>query len=174
MSWTTRLRTATGEVHVTLSPEGEGFDATVEGATHRVVRIGAGARGVASGGVTVEELALEVDGRPCRALVARRRDRVLVALDGHVYEFETGEETRAAGAGAGRGSGAVTAPMPGKIIAVLVAVGDTVEAGQAVVVLEAMKMETTLTSEIAGRVTGVHVEAGGMVDGGALLLEIAG
>ncbi len=174
MSVTTRFRTATGELHVTLTPDGEAFNAMVGDATHRVARIGAGARGTPTGGTTVEELALEVDGRPCRALVARRRDRVLVALEGHVYEFETGEEARAAGGAAGRGSGAVTAPMPGKIVAVLVAVGDTVAAGQPVVVLEAMKMETTLTAEIAGRVTGVHAEAGRMVDGGALLVEIAG
>ncbi len=124
-----------------------------------------------AGGATVEELALEVDGRPHRALVARIRDRVLVAVAGRVWTFESGEEAR--GAHAAAGSGAVTAPMPGKVVAVLVAEGDVVEVGQALVVLEAMKMESTLAAEVAGRVTAVRATAGASVAAGDLLVEIA-
>ena len=69
--------------------------------------------------------------------------------------------------------GHLTAPMSGTIVAVPVNVGDRVERGAPLVVLEAMKMETTLTAEIAGMVQAVHAEAGGMVDGGAVLVEIA-
>jgi acetyl/propionyl-CoA carboxylase alpha subunit len=168
----TRLRVGTRAVAVSLDSTDDGFRATVDGVARRVAVLGAGARAAASGGATVEDLALEVDGQVCRALVARRPDRVLVAIRGRVYAFDVGDE----GAGAhhgGAGSGAVTAPMPGKVIAVLVGVGDEVAAGAPVVVLEAMKMETTLAAEVAGRVTAVAAVPGATVDAGALLVEIA-
>jgi biotin carboxyl carrier protein len=165
-----RLRVGTRTVAVTLVPEGDGFAATVDGAAHRVTCLGAGPATGAAGGATVEELALEIDGTPCRAVVARTRDRVLVAVAGRTHVFETGEA--AGGAHAAAGSGVVTAPMPGKILAVLVAPGDTVTAGQALVVLEAMKMESTLAAEVAGRVRAVPVAAGAVVAAGDLLVEI--
>jgi len=55
---------------------------------------------------------------------------------------------------------------------VLVAEGDVVEVGQALVVLEAMKMESTLAAEVAGRVTSVRAVAGATVAGGDVLVEI--
>ena len=171
MSTETRLRRAGRERRVTLAPEGDGFAATVDGAAHRLVCVPTGPAALASGGATVEELALEIDGRPMRALVARHADRVLVAMDGVTYTFETGEDTRAGGVGAA-GSGTVIAPMPGKVVAVLVAPGDVVEAGQALVVLEAMKMETTLAAEVAGTVAAVEATVGGMVEAGAVLTII--
>ena len=157
---------------MTLTPGGETIAATLDGAAHRLTCLAAGAPALAAGGTTVEELAVEIDGRPVRALVARRRDRVLVALDGVTYAFETGDDTRAGGPGAG-GSGTVTTPMPGKVVAVLVATGDVVQAGQPLVVLEAMKMETTLAAEVAGSVTAVHAVVGAMVDAGATVVVIA-
>ena len=166
----TRLRLGPRTLAVVLVPEGDGWGATVDGAAHRVTRLAAGPRTTAAGGATVEELAFEVDGRPHRALVARTRDRVLVAVAGRVWTFESGEEAR--GAHGAAGSGAVTAPMPGKVVAVLVAEGDAVEVGQALVVLEAMKMESTLAAEVAGRVTSVPAVAGASVAAGDLLVEI--
>lgn len=171
MSVETRLRRAGRERRVTLVPEGGGFAATVDGAAHRLVCLAAGPPTLAAGGATVEELALEIDGRPVRALVARRAGRVLVALDGAVWTFETGDDARAGDVGAA-GSGTVTAPMPGKVVAVLVKPGDEVEAGQALVVLEAMKMETTLAAEVAGTVRDVQATPGGMVDAGAVVVVI--
>ena len=167
----TRLRLGTRTLAVGLVPEGDGWAATVDGAAHRVTRLTPGPRTTAAGGAAVEELALEVDGRPHRALVARSRDRVLVAIAGRVWAFESGEEAR--GAHGAAGSGEVTAPMPGKVIAVLVAEGDQVEAGQPLVVLEAMKMESTLVAEVAGRVRSVRAVAGATVAAGDLLVEIA-
>ena len=74
----------------------------------------------------------------------------------------------------GAGSGLVTAPMPGKVVAVLVAVGRRASRPDSrSSLVEAMKMETTLAAEIAGTVQAVHADAGGMVDGGAVLVEIA-
>ena len=64
------------------------------------------------------------------------------------------------GAAAAAGSGTVTVPMQGTIVKVLVEVGDAVEAGQAVCVLEAMKMENNIAADKAGTVTEVKVEPG--------------
>ena len=70
------------------------------------------------------------------------------------------------------GPSRLTAPIPGKVVAVKVAPGDEVTPGQPLVVLEAMKMENELASEQAGRVASVHVVAGDTVEGGALLVEL--
>jgi len=70
------------------------------------------------------------------------------------------------------GPSRLEAPIPGKVVKVHVKVGDEVEAGQAIVVLEAMKMENELTAEQAGKVTAIHVEPGQTVDTGAPLAEL--
>jgi acetyl-CoA/propionyl-CoA carboxylase, biotin carboxylase, biotin carboxyl carrier protein len=67
---------------------------------------------------------------------------------------------------------AVTAPMPGTVIKVLVAAGERVSARQALVVLEAMKMETPLVSPYDATVRAVHVAEGDRVAGGTLLVEL--
>jgi biotin carboxyl carrier protein len=165
-----RLRLGDRPVTVQLSRQGDDYDAKVGDASHRVACVH-GPMSAGAGGATVEELALDVDGQPFRAVVARTRDRVLVALGGRVFAFETGEETRAAGGGGAR-SGRVEAPMPGKVVSVLVAPGATVDVGQPVVVIEAMKMETTLTAEVAGTVAAVPAQPGAVVGAGELLVEI--
>ena len=75
------------------------------------------------------------------------------------------------GKGAG-GSGDVTVPMQGTIVKVLVAVGDAVEVGQAVCVLEAMKMENNINAERSGTVKEVRVEPGQTVGGGDVVAVI--
>ena len=75
-------------------------------------------------------------------------------------------------AGGAAGSGNVTVPMQGTIVKVLVEVGDTVEAGQAVVVLEAMKMENQITAERAGTVKEIKVAPGDTVGGGDVVAVI--
>ena len=67
---------------------------------------------------------------------------------------------------------AVAAPMQGTIVKVAVAEGQTVAAGDLVVVLEAMKMEQPLTAHKAGTVTGLTAEVGATVPSGTVLLEI--
>ncbi|MGE0795999.1 MAG: acetyl-CoA carboxylase biotin carboxylase subunit [Acidimicrobiia bacterium] len=79
----------------------------------------------------------------------------------------------AAGGLAGGGSGSVAVPMQGTIVKVLVAVGDKVEAGQAVCVLEAMKMENHINAETSGEVTEVRVEPGQSVGAGDVVVVIA-
>jgi pyruvate carboxylase subunit B len=70
--------------------------------------------------------------------------------------------------------GDVSTSMPGNIVDVLVKVGDTVKAGQAVLISEAMKMETEVQAPIAGTVTAVHVAKGDRVNPGDVLVEIDG
>ncbi|HZM30061.1 MAG TPA: acetyl-CoA carboxylase biotin carboxylase subunit [Acidimicrobiales bacterium] len=80
---------------------------------------------------------------------------------------------RSAGASAAAaGSGSVTVPMQGTIVKVLVSVGDTVDEGQTVCVLEAMKMENNIAADKAGTVTEVKVEAGQSVGSGDVVVVI--
>ncbi|MDR0275191.1 MAG: biotin/lipoyl-binding protein [Burkholderiaceae bacterium] len=69
-------------------------------------------------------------------------------------------------------SGAITAPLTGRIVEVAVRQGETVQAGQRLVVLEAMKMEHLLAAPVAGTVAEVCVSSGGQAAKGALLLRI--
>ena len=73
--------------------------------------------------------------------------------------------------GAARGE-SIRAPLAGKVVKVLVAGGDTVAPGAAVIVLEAMKMENELVSERGGTVSAVSKQAGQAVDTGDLLVEL--
>jgi pyruvate carboxylase subunit B len=70
--------------------------------------------------------------------------------------------------------GDVTTHMPGNIVAVLVKEGDRVEAGQPILVTEAMKMEAEVQAPIGGRVGGVFVAKGDRVTPGDVLVEILG
>jgi acetyl-CoA/propionyl-CoA carboxylase biotin carboxyl carrier protein len=75
--------------------------------------------------------------------------------------------------GGGAGAGQVIAPMQGTIVKVLVAVGDAVDVGTPVVVLEAMKMENQITAEKAGTVSEVRCEPGQAVGSGDVVLVIS-
>ena len=99
-------------------------------------------------------------------------------LDGTWYEAEVRDERdllldrlgfdRASDAGKGR----LNAPMPGKILELMVGEGDQVELGTPVAILEAMKMENELKAPAAGVVTAVAVTTGDSVEKNALILEI--
>jgi acetyl-CoA/propionyl-CoA carboxylase biotin carboxyl carrier protein len=78
----------------------------------------------------------------------------------------------AAGGGAGGGSGKIAVPMQGTIVKVLVEVGQTVEAGQSVVVLEAMKMENQIEADKSGTVKAVNVKPGDTVGAGDVVVVI--
>ena len=76
------------------------------------------------------------------------------------------------GSSGGSGSGQVTVPMQGTIVKVLVEVGDTVEAGDPICVLEAMKMENSIAAEKAGTVTEVRISVGDSVGGGDVVAVV--
>lgn len=77
-----------------------------------------------------------------------------------------------AGAGASASDGAITSPMPGKVIGLFIAEGDTVKEGQKIVTLEAMKMEHSLNAPFDGVIESVSVSAGAQVNEGDLLVSI--
>ena len=79
---------------------------------------------------------------------------------------------KAAASSGGGGDGTINAPMQGTIVKVLVNVGDVVEAGQALLVLEAMKMENQISSESGGTVAEVRVASGASVSTGDVLVII--
>jgi biotin carboxyl carrier protein len=110
--------------------------------------------------------------RDLAATVVRDRDDVWITIGGEIYRCTLAAEERdTAGAGTRR-SPRVTAPMPGKVLEVLVREGQKVAAGDALVVLEAMKMETVAGADAAGTVTRVHVVVGTMVEPGQILVEL--
>jgi acetyl/propionyl-CoA carboxylase alpha subunit len=119
------------------------------------------------------DVALLINGHAVRVLAVPDGLGVAVCVGGFVHRF-----TRAtAGAEAvprrrAPGSGLVIAPMPGKVLDVLVQVGRYVHIGDPLAVVEAMKMEHTLEAEIEGVVTATHVAPGAMVDAAQVLLEI--
>ena len=79
---------------------------------------------------------------------------------------------QAGGAKGGRRRQTVKAYMPGRVVALLVAEGDEVAAGQGILVLEAMKMENEIRAEHDGTVTKIHVQTGQAVDNGNPLFEL--
>ena len=72
------------------------------------------------------------------------------------------------------GNISVTAPMPGKVLAVKVEVGDSVTSGAPVLVLEAMKMENDIVAPKDGKVVADNVKAGDSVESGAVLVSLEG
>lgn len=80
----------------------------------------------------------------------------------------------AAPAKAAQGNISVTAPMPGKVLAVKVNVGDSVQCGAPVLVLEAMKMENDIVAPKDGKVVAINVKVGDSVESGAVLVSLEG
>ena len=157
------------EVHeVELEPDGDGWRVEVDGTAFHV--------DAADGPGAVRSLL--VDGRQYEVSVRGGRDgRYRVDSVAGREEFEVLDPLawRAQshlGEGARTGPHRVEAYMPGRVVEVLVEEGATVEAGQGLVVLEAMKMENEIEAEAAGTVVKVHVEAGQPVEAGDPLFEI--
>ena len=119
---------------------------------------------------------LLVDGRSYDVVADVQRERVSVQMLGEQFVVHVEDEReRAAHAVAGHKKGGrreLRAAMPGIVVDVKVAVGDSAEEGQTLVVLEAMKMQNPLTAESAGKITRVFCKKGEAVAAGALLLEL--
>jgi len=115
-------------------------------------------------------LALE-DGRRLRGYVARRGEERFVHVQGQSYAFSssTGRPRRDKRQGH---EGDLTAQMPGQVREVRVAEGESVQAGQVLLVMEAMKMELRVTASAEGVVKRLLVAAGQVVERGQLLIEM--
>jgi biotin carboxyl carrier protein len=132
----------------------------------------------------VDALALEhgavsmlVDGASYSVEFDESGDEIAVLVRDQVSWVDVADERRlrlraARGAFTAEGKQVVAAPMPGKVVKVLVAVGDEVAEGQGLVVVEAMKMENELKSPKAGKVTEVAAKEGSAVEMNAKLVVI--
>ncbi len=111
------------------------------------------------------------DGVVRRVSVGSWRDTWFVQLDGAAFALQ--EQPRFPVKDSGAAAGACVAPMPGKVVRVEVAVGDEVEAGQTLVILEAMKMEHSVKAAHEGKVTALDVSEGDQVDADVVLAVVA-
>ncbi|WP_444542084.1 acetyl-CoA carboxylase biotin carboxyl carrier protein subunit [Chitinimonas arctica] len=131
-----------------------------------------GDRLVAHGTLDGHRLDATLDGYRLAVSVVRQADTLTLVHDGRntvLHPFNP----LLAGLEAAEAGGGLTAPMPGTVVAVHVRTGDTVEKGQPLMILEAMKMEHTILAPQAGQVAEVFFQKGEQVKEGAALLEIA-
>jgi 3-methylcrotonyl-CoA carboxylase alpha subunit len=132
---------------------------------------GAGRHEVAVASRPEGRWALRMDAATHAVTVLAERDSVLVITAGRNHLFEIVDPLqppRAAAAGGGR----VIAPIPGRVASVAVKPGDKVARGQVLVVLEAMKMEISLSASLDGTVAALRCTVGEMVEEGVELVEI--
>ena len=112
------------------------------------------------------EVDVEIEGEAYRA-----------TIEGRTFEFLIPESKSSSPRKRGQGgnrkrSGTVSASMPGKVVTVEVRVGDSVEEGQTVLILEAMKMQNEVAAPISGTVSAVHCEDGMNVEANVPLVVI--
>jgi biotin carboxyl carrier protein len=124
------------------------------------------------------QLNVRVDGRVVDLTVEGSPPELGASASGHRAFVRVESERMRAADSAKKGSGSagggvVKSPMPGRVVKVLVAKGDKVQAGQGLLVLEAMKMENEVKAKAAGTVTEVHVTTGSAVEGNAKLVTLA-
>jgi len=152
------------EREIEIEPSGTGYRVTVDGRLRLVDgRLGPSMR-------------VLLDSRPIEATVRHDGAEVIVEFSGHAYAFRT-RDARAPKLGRReRGEdltrGELHAPMPGLVIEVLAQMGEQVEAGQALVVVEAMKMQNAFVAPLAGKVTRISVKPGMPVESGQLLVTV--
>jgi biotin carboxyl carrier protein len=147
---------------ITVESKDGGYEVRVgDSVLHLSARIAAGGR-----------LDLELDGRRVRAYVARSGQRRYISIGGDTWTLLPPDPRRSHQGEGGTGSGSLSATMPGRVLDVLVAEGDTVQKGDTLVLLEAMKMELRIQAPAAGQVTGVHCTAGQVVERGQMLVEL--
>ncbi len=116
-----------------------------------------------------------VEGVGVNAFVTGEKDERTVLIRGVPYVVQDADIT----ARTRKGTRALTSlpkvitpPMPSVVVRIMVAEGDSVRKGDGVIVLTAMKMETTLTAPFPGRVTGINVSVGEKVMPGKILVDI--
>jgi len=143
-----------------------GFDLEIDGQ-----RVRAELRLPGSDGGDAE---IRVDGRTHRVLLARRGDTVWVQLDGRAHPVEVVDSlARAARAAAdATGRDLLVAPMPGVVVEVAVAHGARVAAGDLLVTIESMKLQTAFRAPHAGRVAEVAFGVGQSFEKGAVLVRL--
>jgi 3-methylcrotonyl-CoA carboxylase alpha subunit len=119
------------------------------------------------------DYAVALDDEPVRANVATVEGEQVVFCRGGAWSFAAQQYHQHAVDGTGdSASGAIVSPMPGRVVSVEVAEGDRVLKGAKLVVVEAMKMEHSLTAPFDGVVTGLRAAVGDQIAEGALLIRV--
>ncbi len=118
-----------------------------------------------------------VDGKEFEVDVERDGDGFTATVGGRTFNIEVPEAPKIAPRRASRGgtkkkSGKITANIPGKIVTIDVSVGDSVDEGQVVLILEAMKMQNEITAPIAGVVSEIHCTEGQSIEANVPLVMI--
>jgi biotin carboxyl carrier protein len=116
-----------------------------------------------------------VDGASYEIRLAGTTEKLSANVDGLAFDVEVRDPrdtSRAARASIGSGRQDIIAPMPGKVIRLLVSTGDAVDVGQGLIVVEAMKMQNEMKASRPGRVVEVRARAGDTVGAGDTLLVI--
>ena len=116
-----------------------------------------------------------LDGRSYEARVEETSEGLTVFVEGRRFSVEISDPrswSRKAAAGRGEGVQTISAPMPGKVVRILVAAGDTVEAGQGLMVVEAMKMQNEMKAPRAGTVLTLAASEGATVVAGETLATL--
>jgi biotin carboxyl carrier protein len=152
------------EREIAVEPSGTGYEVTMDGRRMRVEgRVGASMR-------------VLLDHRPIEATVRREGAEVIVEFGGRAYTFRTRDARAPKLARRERGEdltrGELHAPMPGLVVEVLAEMGERVEAGQTLVIVEAMKMQNAFTAPLAGKITRIAVKPGMPVETGQLLVTV--
>src|SRR5947209_2286500 len=116
-----------------------------------------------------------LDGRSYDGRIEETAGPLVVVIDGYRFEVEVEDprrRSRHSRSGAGEGVQTIAAPMPGKVVRVLVAAGDAVQAGQGLLVVEAMKMQNEMKAPRAGTVLTLTTREGATVTAGESLATI--
>ena len=116
-----------------------------------------------------------LEGRSFEARIERTGEAWAVTIGGRRFEIAVTDPRRLSRGGRGldrQGRQRVTAPMPGRVVRVLVAEGDALEAGAGIAVIEAMKMQNELKAPKTGRVTSLSIREGATVAAGDVLAVI--
>jgi acetyl-CoA/propionyl-CoA carboxylase, biotin carboxylase, biotin carboxyl carrier protein len=148
---------------ITLERSGEGYRATVDGVVYELEMLNN----------QPGQLSLRFDGRPVNLYWAADEETKWVSLFGCTYPLEKPVVGRAHPAGEGAAESLVRSPMPAQVRSLEVAVGDQVERGDTLLLLEAMKMEIRVRAPVAGRIAAIPVSAGQTVNRDQVLVELS-
>jgi len=169
--WLLNLPPAPVSLHLRHGADDLTVDAVAErGGWH--LRLGDRDRHASAERLPDGRLSLTLDGARTTLRVLEHDRALAVFVEGESWRFAA-VDPLAPPAGADISGGRLTAPMPGRVIQLLVAPGEVVRRGQAMMVIEAMKMEHTIAAPRDGVVQAVHYAAGDPVEEGAELIELA-
>ena len=116
-------------------------------------------------------LRIDLDGVSGRVTILDHQDEVIVLLDGEHWRLVASDPLAVRG-GEDPAAGRLTAPMPGRVIQLMVGVGDSVRRGEPLMIIEAMKMEHTVAAPADGTIEAMRFAVGDLVEEGAELISL--